>query len=109
VSKVGEGAGAAADKAKVPALAAGMAAAGLAGGIAIGRNVLSRKKVLGVPVAPKRRTAFKLGMAAGGLGKSGKHVAGLTDEVRGLRSDVAGGSGPSTTQLLLAELARLRS
>ena len=110
-SKAGDGASAAAGKAKVPAMAAGMAAAGLAGGIAIGQRMFPRKKVLGVPV-PRRSVATKfgkeLGKAAGEIGRAGRQVGDLTTEVRGLRADVESGKGKSPVEVLLSGLTRRR-
>lgn len=47
--KAGESVGTVAKKAKTPALVGTMAAAGLAGGVALGSRMLSRPKVAGIP------------------------------------------------------------
>jgi hypothetical protein len=71
VGKAGDSVGTAAQKAKMPALVGTAAAAGLAGGIALGARMLSRPKVAGVPV----RRSRALIPGGGGAFKSVVHEA----------------------------------
>lgn len=80
-----------ASKAKVPAVAAGGALAGLAGGAVLARRN-STHKVLGVPMprfsGARRTTAEAFGDAAREIGKAGYQVGRLTNEVRRVRERV---------------------
>ena len=69
VGKAGESVGTVARKAKTPALMGTVAAAGLAGGIALGSKMLSRPKVARMPI-PGRGGALKsVAKEARGVGK----------------------------------------
>ena len=88
--------------ARGPALAAGAAAAGLVGGIALGSHlgtrrkglsglVARRPKVLGVPLGRKsglQRTVETLGKAAQELGSATRQVSSTTDEIRQVREQL---------------------
>jgi hypothetical protein len=86
-SRAGSALGDMAQKAKVPALAAGAGLAGLAGGAALaGRN--SRRRVLGVPVPTKRGTqavSKSLAEATKNVRSFGEGMESLAGEVRKVR------------------------
>jgi hypothetical protein len=101
VKDAGSSVAGAARKAKGPALAAGTAAAGLAGGLAIGARMNSkrgaaglfapRRKVLGVPVARKngpRKTAETLGQVARELSSATSRVSSTAEDVREIREQL---------------------
>jgi hypothetical protein len=71
VGKAGNSVGTVAQKAKMPALVGTAAAAGLAGGIALGSRMLSRPKVAGVPL--RRSRALKSVTGGSGAFKSVAH------------------------------------
>jgi hypothetical protein len=78
VSAVTDTIGSAARKASTPILAGGAAAAGLVGGIVLGKRVLGpRRTVLGIPV----RKGLGLEPMAKQVGKAGKQIGRLTDEL----------------------------
>lgn len=78
VSTIADGIGSAARKAGTPVLAGGAAAAGLVGGIVLGKHVLGPKRtVLGIPV----RKGLGLQPMAKEVHKAGKQIGRLTDEL----------------------------
>jgi hypothetical protein len=78
VSTITDGIGSAARKASTPVLAGGAAAAGLVGGIVLGKRVLGpRRTVLGIPV----RKGLGLQPMAKEVHKAGKQIGRLTDEL----------------------------
>jgi hypothetical protein len=78
VSAVTDTIGSAARKASTPILAGGAAAAGLVGGMVLGKRVLGpRRTVLGIPV----RKGLGLQPMAKEVHKAGKQIGRLTDEL----------------------------
>jgi hypothetical protein len=79
------------DKAKVPAIAAGAALAGVAGGVVLGRNGKSRG--MSLPSLGSRASTVKLlGTGAKEIGKAGYKIGQLTSEVRKVREAVSASS-----------------
>jgi hypothetical protein len=79
VSAVTGSIGSAAQKATTPLVAGGAAAAGLIGGMVLGRRVLGpRRTVLGIPVS---RKGLSLQPVAKEVHKAGKQIGRLTDEL----------------------------
>jgi hypothetical protein len=79
VSAVTETIGSAAQKASTPIVAGGAAAVGVLGGIVLGKRVLGpRRSVLGIPVP---RGGLSLKPVAKEVGKAGKQIGRLTDEL----------------------------
>ena len=79
VSAVTDTIGSAAQKASTPIVAGGAAAAGLLGGMVLGKRVLGpRRTVLGIPVP---RKGLSLQPVAKEVGKAGKQIGRLTDEL----------------------------
>ena len=79
------------DKAKVPAIAAGAALAGVAGGVVLGRNGGRNGKSRGIslPRLGSRASMVKLlGTGAKEIGKTGYKIGQLTSEVRKVREAV---------------------
>jgi hypothetical protein len=75
------------DKAKVPAIAVGAALAGVAGGVALGRNGKPR---VSLPSLGSRKSMVKLlGGSAKEIGKAGYRIGQLTSEVRKVREAVS--------------------
>lgn len=71
--------GSAAQKAKTPIVASGAAAAGVVGGLVLGKRVLApRRTVLGIPVP---RKGLSLKPMAKEVQKAGAHIGRLTDEL----------------------------
>lgn len=111
-----------AGSARGPALAAGAAAAGLVGGIALGshlgtrRNGLSglvarRPKVLGVPLGRKtglQRTVETLGKATRELGSATRQVSSTTDEIRQVREQLEQANRRSPIEVVLEGLTHRR-
>jgi len=106
-------------KAKGPALAAGAAAVGLVGGIALGshrkrglsRLVSPRRKILGVPLGRKsglRRTVETFGKAAQGLGSATRRVSSTTDDIRQVREELERANRQSPVEVLLNSLTHRR-
>ena len=109
-------------KAKRPALTAGAAAVGLAGGLAVGsrigarhrglsRLVAPRRKVLGVPLGRKsglRRTVETLGKAAYGVGSATRQVTSTTDDIRQVREELERANRQSPVEVLLNALTHRR-
>ena len=73
VGKAGDSAGTVARKAGTPALVGTAAAAGLAGGLALGARMLSNRKVTGVPV-PMRRGGGALKSVVNEAQQVGKEI-----------------------------------
>jgi hypothetical protein len=108
--------------AKAPALAAGAAVVGLAGGIALGSHLDARRRglsglvarrptVLGVPIGPKtglQRTAETIGRAARGLGSATHQVSATTDEIRQVREQLEQANRQSPVEVLLNGLTHRR-
>jgi hypothetical protein len=91
VKNAGSAIGDVAQKAKVPALAAGAGLAGLAGGIAVARN--SRKRVLGVRMPTKRGShavSKNLAEATKNVRSFGEGMESLAGEVRRVREGFVG-------------------
>jgi 1-aminocyclopropane-1-carboxylate deaminase/D-cysteine desulfhydrase-like pyridoxal-dependent ACC family enzyme len=79
VHNVADTVGSVASKAKAPLVAGGAAAAGLIGGLVLGSRVLTpRKKVFGVPIS---RKGLDLKPVAKEVGKAGKQIGRLTNEM----------------------------
>ena len=102
-----------AEKAKVPALAAGAGLAGLAGGVVLAsRN--SRKHVLGVPMPTKSGTqavSKNLADAAKNVGSFGEGMGSFAGEVRKVREGLAEGDAEkrrSPIEVVLQGLTRRR-
>ncbi len=99
-----------AQKLKTPALAAGAAAAGLAGGLALaGRG---SHKVLGVRVPrarAARSTSQNLAEAAKQIGSFGERVGELANEVRMVREGFAQSRTRSPIEVVLQGLTSRRS
>jgi hypothetical protein len=72
------------DKAKVPAIAAGAALAGVAGGVLVGRN----GKTGGMNL-PRKSMLKVLASGAKEIGKAGYKIGQLTSEVRKVREAVS--------------------
>lgn len=112
----------AARRAKGPMLAAGATAAGLAGGLALGSKMSSkrsglgallspRRTVLGVPVGRKSgliKTAEALGKAAHEVGSARKQVSATTDDVHEIREQLEQGNRRSPVEVLLDGLTHRR-
>ena len=109
-------------KAKKPGLAAGAAAVGLAGGLAVGshlgarrrglsRLVAPRRRVLGVPLGRKsglRRTVETFGKAAYGVGSATRQVSSTTDDIRQVREELERANRQSPVEVLLNALTHRR-
>ena len=79
VTAVTDTIGSAARKAGTPILAGGAAAAGLVGGMVLGKRVLGpRRTMLGIPLS---RKGLSLQPVAKEVGKAGKQIGRLTDEL----------------------------
>ncbi len=109
-------------RARGPILTAGVAAAGLAGGLAVGSRMASKRrgvgallrpqrKVLGVPVGPKNglvKTAEVLGKAAKELGSATNRVSDTTDDVRQIREQLEKANRRSPLEVVLDGLTHRR-
>jgi hypothetical protein len=109
----------AARTAKGPALAAGAAAAGLVGGVALGSRLHSgrrglfrpRPRVLGVPIGRKsglRWTVETLGKAAKELGSATRQVSSTTDDIHQVREELEKANRQSPVEVLLDGLTHRR-
>jgi hypothetical protein len=102
-----------AKKAKVPALAAGVGLAGLAGGVALAGGT-SRKRVLGVRMPTKGGTlavSKNLAEATKNVGSFGEGMGSLAAELRKVREGVAGGDAErrrSPIEVVLQGLTKRR-
>ena len=122
VKEAGSSVATAASKAKGPLLAAGATAAGLAGGLALGARMSSkprglgailapRRRILGVPVGPKRgvvKTAETLAQVAHDLQSASKQIALTTDDVREVREQLEHANRQSPVEVLLSGLTHRR-
>jgi hypothetical protein len=121
--EAGGAVGTAAKSAKGPLLAAGGAALGLAGGIALEsqrdkrrhgvRALVStrRRRVLGVPIERKtglQRTVETLGKAMQELGSVSHQVSSATDEIRAVREQLDHANRQSPVEVLLDGLTHRR-
>ena len=112
----------AARRVKTPVLAAGVTAAGLAGGAVLGSRMASRRrglagllrpqrKVLGVPVGRKSGlevTASALGKVAKELGSVAGKASDTTDDVRQVREQLDRLNRQSPVEVLLSGLTHRR-
>ena len=112
----------AARRVKSPALAAGAAAAGLAGGLAIGSRlnpkrgglaalVTPRRRVLGVPLGRKGgmvMTAEALGHVAKELRSANRKAAATTEDVREIRETLEQANRRSPIEVVLDGLTHRR-
>ena len=101
------------EQVKRPALTAGAAAVGLAGGIVLGSRISTgrRRKVLGVPLGRKsglRRTVETLSKAAHGLGSATRRVSSTADDVRQVREELERANHQSPVEVVLNGLTRRR-
>jgi hypothetical protein len=109
---VGEGAGKAVSKAKIPLLAGGAAIAGTIGGVVLGAT-RSGGKVLGVQLPRSRRVNFSskdLAKAAREVGRFGENVGDLAAEIKRTREGLGNGDGKhrSPIEVLLRGLTERR-
>jgi hypothetical protein len=109
-------------KAKLPAIAAGATAAGLAGGIALASRMGSRRRGLSAALAPRRRvlgipmgrksnlalTAEALAKLARELGVATNQVSGTANEVRQVREQLDRVNRRSPVEVLLDGLTHRR-
>ena len=101
------------EKVKRPAVTAGAAAVGLAGGIVLGSRISTgrRRKVLGVPLGRKsglRMTVEMLGKAAQGLGSASRHVSSTTEDIHQVREELERANRQSPVEVLLNGLTHRR-
>jgi hypothetical protein len=116
--RAGESVTEAAGRAKGPLAAAGLAAAALAGGFALGRAggqshglFPRRRKVLGLRIGPKtgfERTTDVLERLADGLGEAAGKAAATTDEVHKVREELEQVNRQSPVEVLLDGLTHRR-
>jgi hypothetical protein len=107
-------------KAKGPALTAGAAAAGLAGGLALGtrsrrrgvRGLLApRRRVLGIPLGRKSgfvRTAQALGEVARSLGSATNKASATTDDIHQIREQLDKTNRQSPLEVVIDGLTHRR-
>ena len=112
----------AARSAKTPVLTAGAAAAGLAGGLALGSRLTPGRRGLGALARPRRRvlgvplgrrsgvqsTLNILGKAAKELGSATKQVSETTDDIRQVREELEKANRQSPVEVLLDALTHRR-
>jgi len=109
----------AARSAKGPVVAAGAAAAGLVGGVALGSRlrtgrrplVRPRPRLLGVPLGRKSGlhwTVETLGKAAKELGSATKQVSSTTDDIHKVREELEQANRQSPVEVLLSALTHRR-
>jgi len=110
--EAGESVATAARTAKGPAIAAGATVAGLAGGLALGARMGSkRRNVLGLPVGRKRptvRAAEALGKVAVKLGSAAGQATATADDVRQIREELDRANRRSPVEVLLDGLTHRR-
>ena len=108
----GDSVGSAARSARGPLLTAGVAAAGLAGGMALGSRMASkRRRILGVPIGRKRGlvvVAGIMGKAARELGSATKQASRATDDIHELREQLDRANRQSPIEVLLNGLTHRR-
>jgi hypothetical protein len=109
-------------RAKGPVLTVGATAAGLAGGLALGSRMASKRRGLGALLAPRRkvlgvpigrqnglvRTADALGQVARELSTATNHVSGTTDDVRQIREELEKANRRSPLEVVLDGLTHRR-
>ncbi|HEY1275977.1 MAG TPA: hypothetical protein VGF25_13760 [Thermoleophilaceae bacterium] len=119
---VGESVATAGRKAKGPALTAGAAAAGLAGGLVLGARAASRRRglralvtprprILGVPIGRKSsavRAAEALGQIARGVGSATSEVSTAGNEMRQIREQLDKANRQSPIEVVLDGLTHRR-
>ena len=102
----------AARSAKGPLLTAGVAAAGLASGVALGSRLGSkRRRIFGLPIGRKRRSAVTAGTvvkAARGLGSAARQASRTTDDVREIRDLLDQANRRSPIEIVLDGLTHRR-
>jgi hypothetical protein len=122
VKGVGGAVASTARKARGPALAAGATAVGLAGGMALGSRMASKRRslgallaprprVLGVPLGPKSglvRTAEAVGKAAKGLSSLTSELSDTRDEARQVRHHLEQANKRSPIEVVLDGLTHRR-
>jgi hypothetical protein len=109
--EAGESVAGAARKAKTPMLTIGATAAGLAGGLALGARMSSRRKILGVPIGRKsamQRTAEALRDVARELGSATNQVSATADDVREVKEQLDRANRQSPVEVLLDALTHRR-
>ena len=113
MKSAGSAIGDAAKKARVPALAAGVGLAGLAGGVVLGaRN--SPRRVLGMPLPTKsgaQTVSKNLAEASKNVGSFGEGMSSLAGQLRKVQEGVAAGNGEkgrSPVEVVLQGLTRRR-
>ena len=94
------------EKVRHPALTAGAAAVGLAGGIALGSRMSTggRRKVLGVPLGRKSGLLRAVEM----LGKATRHVSSTSEDIRQVREELERANRQSPVEVLLNALTHRR-
>jgi hypothetical protein len=101
-----------AGKAKRPMMAAGATAAGLAGGLALGARMGSkRRRVLGLPIGRKTgfvQAAEAFTRLAREVGSARQQAAGVTDDVHGIRDQLDKANRQSPVEVLLDGLTHRR-
>jgi hypothetical protein len=101
-----------AGRAKGPMLTVGVTAAGLAGGLALGARMgTKRRKVLGLPIGRKSafaRAAEAFGDVARELSKARNQASAVTDDVREIREQVDKANRQSPVEVLLDALTHRR-
>jgi hypothetical protein len=100
-------------RASGPAVAAGAAAAGLAGGLALGARASSRRrKVLGLPIGRKRQgLAGTVQLLAGGarqLGSAASRATETADDIHQIREQLAASNRRSPIEIVLDGLTHRR-
>ena len=116
--RAGESVTGAAGRAKGPLAAAGLTAAALAGGFALGRAggqrhtlLPRRRKLLGLPIGPKtgvERAAEVLEKLADSLGSAAGRAAATTDDVHKIREELEQVNRQSPVEVLLDGLTHRR-
>ena len=101
-----------AGRAKGPMLTAGVTAAGLAGGLALGARMgTKRRKILGLPIGRKSafaQAAEAFGDVARELRKARNQASAVTDDVREIREQVDKANRQSPVEVLLDGLTHRR-
>jgi hypothetical protein len=99
-------------KARLPAITAGATAAGVAGGLALGARMGSkRRKILGIPIGRKTglaRTTEALGQVARELSSARNQAALATDDVRAIREELDKANRRSPLEVVLDGLTHRR-
>ena len=104
VEKVQEAGGVVASAPR-PALTAGAAVAGLAGGFALGARLSpKRRRVLGVPLGRKRGALVTLAV----LGKAARELSSTSDDIRQVREELEMANRRSPVEVLLDGLTHRR-